>query len=335
MGAIADALAQRARSKGVVISTDSAVSEITSRDGRVTGVVTVAGEEIAADVVLSNADPRTTYLRLLEPAVLPAEVVREMQDYDVRGAMSRVFLAVDRLPQFVGGSTGEGPEHRGLTLLGADVRTFTAAGEAQEQGRIADDFPIEFVIQSVHDDTVAPAGKHIISTGIQQTPYDLAGTDWDAQRGAFEERVISVLETYAPGIRESIIGTKTLTPLDWEREYGIPGGNLYHGAMKPGQLYAERPVPHAGGYRAPLSGLYLCGAGTHPGGAVTGTPGRNGAQAVLEDKFGRRPVDTPRGPAKTPLVERVMQNRTVRTVAAGAARQPALSRLVDKLTSRD
>lgn len=336
MGAIADALAARARSKGVVIDTDTAVAEILSANGRVTGVRTESGEHIESDVVLSNADPTATYLKLVDASALPDALVDKMKNYDNRGCMSRVFLAVDRLPTFVGGSTGQGPEHRGLTLLGASVDSFSRAEDAQKQGRIAEDFPIEFVIQSVHDDTVAPRGQHIISTGIQQTPYTLTGTDWDTEKSAFEERVISVLETYSPGIRETITATATLTPLDYERTYGITGANIYHGAMQPGQLFADRPVPGAGGYRSPLEGLYLCGSGTHPGGAVTGIPGRNGAVAVLEDKFGRRPTATTRAePANTPLIEKAMRNRAFRTVASQVARRPALAPLVERLTTRD
>jgi phytoene dehydrogenase-like protein len=334
MGSIANALADRARARGVVISTDAPVARILTDGGRVTGVVTENGEHVRSDLVLSNADPRTTYLNLLDPAALPSELVSAMQDYDVRGCMSRVFLAVDRLPQFVGGSTGEGPEHRGLTLLGADVGAFIRAGEAQAAGRIAEDFPIEFVIQSVHDDTVAPAGKHIISTGIQQTPYELADSDWNAQRGVLQERVISVLETYSPGIRETITAARTLTPLDYEQTYGLAGANIYHGAMQPGQLFADRPVPGAGGYRSPLRGLYLCGAGTHPGGAVTGTPGRNGAHAVLEDRFGRAAPAATRGPAAHP------DGGTVAAEPAGAQpRRPCrpakvLGPLVERFSSR-
>ncbi|MFD9697575.1 phytoene desaturase family protein [Lentzea sp. NPDC059081] len=333
MGAIAGALARRAQAKGVEISTETAVARILSRDGRVTGVVTADGEEISCDVVLSNADPRTTYLKLVDSAALPPELVTSLEEYDVRGAMSRVFLAVDRLPQFTSGSVGEGPEHRGLTMLGADVDAFVRAGEAQEQGRIADDFPIEFVIQSVHDDSVAPRGRHIITTGVQQTPFTLAESTWDEQRHLFQDKVISVLETYAPGIRDTITAAVTLTPQDYEREYGLAGGNIYHGAMKAGQLFADRPVAGAGGYRSPLRGLYLCGSGTHPGGAVTGTPGRNGATAVLEDRFGAAAARRG-GAARTPLVERVMRNRTVRSVATVAARQRFLSRLVERLTAR-
>jgi hypothetical protein len=230
--------------------------------------------------------------------------------------------------------THPGGVPRGLTLLGADVAAFIRAGEAQGAGRIAEDFPIEFVIQSVHDDTVAPAGKHIISTGIQQTPFELADSDWNAQRGVLQERVISVLETYSPGIRETITAARTLTPLDYEQTYGLASANIYHGAMRPGQLFADRPVPGAGGYRSPLRGLYLCGSGTHPGGAVTGTPGRNGAHAVLEDRFGRTVPPVTRGPAATPVVERLLRSRPVRSLAARAARQRVLGPLVERFSSR-
>ncbi|MGW5445972.1 phytoene desaturase family protein [Streptomyces asiaticus] len=335
MGSIANALADRARARGAVISTEAEVAYITSRNGRATGVVTSGGEAITSDVVLSNADPITTYLRLVDAADLPSELLERMGAYDVRGCMARSYFALDRLPEFVG-RKGEGPEHRGLTLLGADVDLFTRTGEDQAHGRIADDFPIEFIIQTVLDDTLAPAGKHILSTGVQQVPFDLADSDWDTAKPEFEKRVIDVLETYSPGISNSIIHSRTWTPLDYERTFGLAGANIFHGAMTLGQLFDARPVPGAGGYRAPLRGLYLCGAGTHPGGGVMGSPGHNAAHAVLEDKFGSSGLDESRGArqARTPVVERLMANPTLRRLGAHAARNPRLARIVDRFSSR-
>lgn len=335
MGSIANSMATRATAKGTIITTDASVAKITTRRGRVTGVVLDNGEQLEASIVLSNADPVVTYGRLVDCADLPTDLVTRMDQYDVRGSMARVFLALDRLPQFVGRPAGEGPEHRGLTLVGAEVDRFTEVGRAQELGRVADDFPIEFIIQSVHDDSMAPEGKHILSTGIQQLPFELDGTTWDEQKGAFTTKVLDILETYAPGIKDSVIDTKAITPLDLEREYGLTGGNIFHGAMTLGQIFDNRPVPGANGYRTPVSGLYLCGSGVHPGGGVMGTPGHNAAHAVLEDRFGSSGLDmVARSGSSTPLIERAMANDKLRKVAVRAARNKRLAPMVDRFSAR-
>lgn len=335
MGSIANALATRAKAKGVVVTTGATVEKVTTRRGRVTGVLLVDGEHLDASTVLSNADPVVTYGRLVDPTDLPEDLVSRIDGYDVRGSMARVFLALDTLPRFIGRPAGEGPEHRGLTLVGAEVERFTAAGRAQELCRIPDDFPIEFIIQSVHDESLAPAGKHILSTGIQQLPFELDGTTWDDQKPAFTAKVLDTMESYAPGIKDSVIDTKTITPLDLEREYGLTGGNIFHGAMTLGQLFDNRPVPGANGYRSPVEGLYLCGSGVHPGGGVMGTPGHNAAHAVLQDRFGQPSLAAPRtGGSSTPLIERVMRNDKVRRIALRAARNPRLAPMVDRFSAR-
>lgn len=338
MGAIAEALATRVRSRGAVVRTNAAVEKVLVERGRTIGVLLAGGEQISAGTVLSNADPRSTYLSLVDAKELPNEYTGHMKKFDDRGSMARVFLALDKLPDFVGCTPGEGPQHRGLTLLGAEVESFERASDAQRYGRYADDFPIEFIIQSVHDDSLAPAGKHIMSTGIQQLPFELSDGTWDTHRAAFTDKVIDVIADYAPGIRESIIGTHTITPLDLEREYGLPGGNIFHGALTLGQLYDSRPARGYGSYRSPIKGLYLCGSGAHPGGGVTGAPGHNAARAVIEDR--QSGGFTPRsGPVngsvvRTPLKNKLLANPKIRKVAMAAARQPALAKIVDTMSKR-
>ena len=343
MGSIAESLAARAAARGAVIRTDAPVARILCERERVVGVVLADGEEIRAGTVLSNADPKRTFLNLMAPRDLPDEFRTSIERFDVRGSMARVFLALDRLPDFVGCPPGEGPQHRGLTLLGAEVEAFERAWDAQRDGRIADDFPIEFIIQSVHDESMAPAGKHILSAGIQQLPFALAEGTWEDQRAAFTERVIDVIETYSPGIRDLVTGTKTITPLDLESEYGLTGGNIFQGAMTLGQLYEGRPVSGFSSYRSPVDGLYLCGAGTHPGGGVMGAPGHNAARAVLLDRAAggwklrqRRPGSTS-GSARrvsTPLTHRLLANRNMRRVSVRLAAVPALSKVVARLSRR-
>jgi phytoene dehydrogenase-like protein len=338
MGSIAESLAARARARGAVVRTNAPVASINVERGRVAGVVLENGEEIRASIVLSNADPRRTFLSLIDANYLPDEYRQQITRYDARGSMARVFLALDSLPDFIGCAPGMGPQHRGLTLLGAEVENFQRMGDAQQHGRIPDDFPIEFIIQTTSDDSLAPTGKHLLSTGIQQLPFTLANGTWDDYRDEFTTKVINVLSDYSPGIRDRIIGTHTITPLDLEREYALPGGNIFHGAMTLGQLYASRPVPGYASYRSPIAGLYLCGAGTHPGGGVMGAPGYNAARAVLADEAagGWRPQRRSGVSmvTRTPMRHRLMSKPGVRKVALALARQPLLGSLVDKASKR-
>ncbi|MCX6422640.1 MAG: NAD(P)/FAD-dependent oxidoreductase [Actinobacteria bacterium] len=338
MGSIAESLAARARARGAVVRTNAPVASINVERGRVAGVVLENGEEIRASIVLSNADPRRTFLSLIDANYLPDEYRQQITRYDARGSMARVFLALDSLPDFIGCAPGMGPQHRGLTLLGAEVENFQRMGDAQQHGRIPDDFPIEFIIQTTSDDSLAPAGKHLLSTGIQQLPFTLANGTWDDYRDEFTTKVINVLSDYSPGIKDRIIGTHTITPLDLEREYALPGGNIFHGAMTLGQLYASRPVPGYASYRSPIAGLYLCGAGTHPGGGVMGAPGYNAARAVLADEAagGWRPQRRSGVSmvTRTPMRHRLMSKPGVRKVALALARQPLLGSLVDKASKR-
>ena len=338
MGAIADSMARRAQAKGAVVRTDAPVASISIQRDRVTGVVLESGEEISAPLVLSNADPRRTFLSLVDRRHLPEEYLRQVTRFDERGSMARVFLALDGLPDFIGCPPGMGPQHRGLTLLGAEVESFQRMGDAQQYGRVPDDFPIEFIIQTASDDSLAPTGKHVLSTGIQQLPFTLESGTWDDYRDEFTKKVIDIVADYAPGIKDMIIGTHTITPLDLEREYALPGGNIFHGAMTLGQLYASRPVPGYDSYRSPVAGLYLCGAGTHPGGGVMGAPGHNAAHAVLADEAagGWRPRQrsAASGGVSTPLRHRLMERPGIRKVALTFARQPAFARLVDRAGKR-
>jgi phytoene dehydrogenase-like protein len=283
MGAISEVLAAAARARGVEIRTGAEVERIAVADGRATGVVVSGGEELAADVIVSNADPRRTFLGMLGESDLPAEFAERVREIDFRGTMGRVHLAVDRLPAFVGFPSGEQAPHRSLTVVGADLEAFERAWVAQQAGEIAADPAIEMTIQSVLDDSLAPAGSHIITTGIQQLPFEFAEGSWDDGRERLMRTAIDGIERYAPGFEASVIGAAAVTPLDLERDYGLSAGNLFHGAMNTDQLFAARPLPGYSTYRAPVGGLYLCGAGMHPGGGVTGAPGHNGARAVLRD----------------------------------------------------
>jgi phytoene dehydrogenase-like protein len=338
MGAVAEALARRARARGVRIVTDAAVERVWVEDGRAVGVVTAGGEELRARAVASNADPHRTFLGMLGDDDLPAEFRAQVEGFDMRGSMARVHIALDGLPDFVGMEPGAGPHCRGLTLLGAEVDRFDAAWSAQQRGELPEDFPVEFLIQSVHDDTLAPPGKHVMMTGIQQLPYELADGTWDEHRDAFTERVLDVISRYAPRLRDHVIDTHTITPLDLEREYGLTGGNIFHGAMTPAQAFDRRPAPGWGGYRTPVNGLFLCGAGAHPGGGVMGVPGHNAARTIVADLAGgaRPPVPSPAHEPIPPasFVDRLLVRPRSRRALVALARRRELTPLVDRLTTR-
>ena len=284
MGNITEAMANGARSFGSAIRTHAPVDRVIVEGGRAAGVVLHGGEGIRAGVVVSNADPKHTFLGLVEPKHLPSGFIEEVHDLDCRGSMARVHLASNVLPHYVGfDSAEEGPQHRGHTMLGADVERFEMAWDAEKYGRLPDELMIEVLIQTVHDPEMAPPGKHLINTGIQQLPFDLADGTWDDVKPEFTRRVVDTLCQYAPNLKGNITATHTITPLDLEREYGLTGGNIFHGGMFLNQLFGSRPLPGWSDYRAPVEGLYLCGAGMHPGGAVNGAAGHNAAKVVLKD----------------------------------------------------
>ncbi len=337
MGAVAEALARRARARGVEIRTDAEVERVLVDAGRTVGVLTAAGDEIPARAVASSADPQRTFLGLLDAAELPQEFRSEIEGWDVRGSMARVHIALDGLPDFVGMEPGAGPHTRGLTLLGAEVDRFESAWEAQRRSLIPDEFPIEFLIQSVHDDSLAPSGKHMLMTGIQQLPFELADRTWDEHRAPFTERVLDILSRYAPRIRDHVIDTRTITPLDLEREYGLTGGNIFHGAMTPDQVFDGRPAPGWSDYRTPVGGLYLCGSGAHPGGGVMGVPGHNASRTIASELAGRvaRPPRPEAEPIpRVPPIDRLLARPRSRRALVRLARRPELAPLVERLTRR-
>lgn len=341
MGSVAAALAARARTRGVDIRVDAAVARVLVERGRAVGVMLETGEELRARAVASSADPHRTFLGIVDAGDLPADFRTDIEHFDMRGSMARVHIALDGLPDFVGMESGAGPHYRGLTLLGAEMERFEQAWSAERRGVIPDDFPVEFLTQSVHDDSLAPPGKHMLITGVQQLPLELADGTWDDHKAAFTERVLDVMTRYAPKLRDHVIDTYTITPLDLEREYGLTGGNIFHGAMTLGQVFGGRPASGWSGYRSPLEGLYLCGSGAHPGGGVMGVPGHNAAHVVAADlaggggprEWGSGHQATAPG-ARGPLVERIMSRPRARKALVRLARQPALSPLVEKLSRR-
>lgn len=277
MGAVSDVLADVARKHGALIRTSAAVSGILMEGDRVAGVALGGGEQIAADTVISSADPKTTFLGLLGARNLEAGFVHKVKNIRMRGNVAKLHLALDGAPEF----KGLNQDRLGDRLLIApDMEYVEHAFNHSKYGEYSVKPVAEITIPSLHDDSLAPPGKQVLSAVIQYAPYQLKA-GWQEGKPAFTEQVIDVLETYAPRIRSQILHSELLTPVDIESEFRINGGHWHHGEMALDQFLMLRPVPHSAQYASPVNGLFLCGAGSHPGGGVMGSAGRNAAHAVL------------------------------------------------------
>jgi len=283
MGGIPDALAKAARARGVDVLLNAPVERILTKQGRATGVRIEDGRVLEARAVLSAADPKRTFLSMVDPDVLPSEFVRAVRRIKIHGAAMKVNCALSELPDWSALPGGPGPQHRGSTYLCPSMEYAEAAFADAKHGIPSRDPWMEIVTQSVLDPSVAPPGKHTLSVYVQYTPYRLASGSWEDIKESYADRVIETLAEYAPNVPDAILARQVLTPLDLERRFGLTEAHQSHGEMGPDQFFSFRPVPGWSNYRMPIRGLYLCGAGTHPGGGVMGAPGYNGAHAVLED----------------------------------------------------
>ena len=289
MGALAGAMADAARDAGCEIRLEAEVEGVLTRDGRATGVRLAGGEELRAPLVLSNADPKRTFLRLCEEADLPREFLRAIHAYRSEGTSIKINLAVSELPYVRGlPEGGVQPYHTGIMELTPFLKDMDAQQAQAVQGIPADPAHIEVCFPTVHDPSLAPEGRHIMTIDVNSQPYTLRGANWDDIREDRADRVIAQMAEYFPKLPDLIEHRQVLSPLDLERLIGLTGGHALHGDMAPDQLLFMRPVRGYGDYRTPIRGLYLCGAGTHPGGGVTGANGRNAAREVLKDAKRRR-----------------------------------------------
>jgi phytoene dehydrogenase-like protein len=284
LGALAAALGDAARGFGAEIRTGAAVERIVTRDGRVTGVVLEGGEEIAADAVVSGVDPHRTFLRLLDPAVLDPEDLHRIRGYRQQGMCSKVHLALGALPAFRAvGAEDPAKLLAGRVHIGPEVDDLERAFDEAKYGGIASRPYLDVTIPTLADPSLAPAGRHVLSAYVQYTPYHLREGDWPSRREEVGDAAVRLLEEYAPGIGALVLHREVLTPVDLEQRYGLTGGHPFHGEPSLDQLFLTRPLLGWGRYRGPVPGLYLCGAGSHPGGGVTGQPGANAAREILKD----------------------------------------------------
>jgi len=287
MGALSAALGRAAVDAGAEIRCEAAVRAVRVEHGRATGVVLEDGSELAAPLVVSNADPQRTLLGLVGRAHLSAELARALEALDFRSPSLKINLALDRLPHFPGRTPAApdppraGPEHAGTIHAGAaDLDALDRCFEEAEAGRLPQRPMIELTLPSALDRTLAPDGLHVASLFVQPVPWAVEG-GWDAARDIFADRVLRLLDEVAPGFSASVLHREVLAPPDLERIFALTGGNIFHGAMSIDRLLFLRPLPGYTGYRTPVAGLWLCGAGTHPGGGVMGACGRNAAGEIL------------------------------------------------------
>ncbi len=281
VGVLSHALRDLARSCGVEIRTSAPVTRITVKNGRATGVVLANGDELEAERVISNADPRRTFLDLVDPLDLAPRFVRQVQNIKYRGACAKVNLALDTLPSF---TCADAAHLGGVVSISPSLDYLERAYDDAKYGEISREPYLEAVIPSLADPSMAPAGKHVMSILVQYAPYHLNDGMWDESRNSkLADRTVKTLAQYAPNLEQIVLARQVLSPRDLETDFGLTEGNIYHGEMTLDQLFFMRPIPGWARYRTPIENLYLCGAGTHPGGGVTARPGYNAARQILKD----------------------------------------------------
>jgi len=283
MGSITNAMAKAARAFGAEIRTSAPVQQIDSRDGRVRGVVLEDGAEIRARVVLSNADPKRTFLGMVPERDLPVDFVHAIRGIKMDGPCAKVNMVLAEEPRFIGTPSGYDPQQRSLFTLVPSLEFAERCYDIAKFGEIPEQLWVDCVVASNADPSLAPAGKHVMTCFVQYVPYKLRQGTWDENRELLGDRVINKIAEYAPNVPSAIVACQVLTPLDLERTYGLTEGNIFHGDLSLEQLFFNRPIAGWSQYRTPIAGLYLCGAGAHPGGGVTGAPGHNSAHQVLRD----------------------------------------------------
>jgi phytoene dehydrogenase-like protein len=291
MGALSQTLAKVATEAGAEIRTNAEVASVSVKDGKAVGVVLSSGEEIAARAVISNADPRTTFLKLVDPAEFDPSFLTKIRNYRAQGMVAKVHLALSALPQLASlkGLNGNSNEKlSGRIHIGPDIDYLERAFDAAKYGDMSPRPYLDITIPSLTDQTLAPAGAHVMSIHAQFAPYHLTDGDWNSRREELGDTVVNALSDYAPNVQELIVGRQVITPLDLEETYGLSGGHIHHGEMSVDQLFAFRPLIGWARYRTPIEGLYLCGAGTHPGGGVTGACGANASREIVKDMKRRR-----------------------------------------------
>jgi phytoene dehydrogenase-like protein len=286
MGALTQALARAATDAGAEIRTNSEVANIAVEKDKAVGVELVSGDYIPAWATVSSGDPGVTFAELIYYDILPPTFRTRVNNYRAEGTVAMVHLALSSLPEFVNLDCPEGDcaaRLSGRIHIGPDIDYIERAFDAAKYGDLSRQPFMEVTIPTLTDSSLAPSGAHVMSVHAQFAPYKLKEGNWDTRREELGDSIVNALSEYAPTLKETIVGRRVLTPLDLEREFNLTRGHIHHGEMSLDQLFAFRPFIGAAQYRTPIKGLYLCGAGTHPGGGVTGACGLNASREVIRD----------------------------------------------------
>jgi phytoene dehydrogenase-like protein len=281
-GAVADAIAGSAMDYGAEICTDTPVRRVLLNNDRVIGVALENGDEYYSDVVVSSLHPKITFLDLVGEAHLPSDLVEGLRRYNTRGSSGKVNLALDALPEFAC-LPHKGAHLRGAISISPSVEYIEKAFDQAKYGEYSHHPYIDIILPSVLDPEMAPPGKHVMSCFVQYAPYQLREGTWEDRREAFGDAVIDTLSEYIPNLKSIILHRQVLSPWDMEQIAGLQEGNIFHGELSLWQLLFLRPVPGYADYKTPLRGYYQCGSGTHPGGGITGAPGRLAALEILQE----------------------------------------------------
>ncbi|MBZ5507751.1 MAG: NAD(P)/FAD-dependent oxidoreductase [Acidobacteriia bacterium] len=280
-GAITQAMAAAAKEAGATVRTGAEVKEVRVKDGIANGVVLAGGEEINAKAVISNADPRRTLLKLIDPTHLTPDFVMKLQNYRMPGTVAKVNLALSALPQFTALS-GREDALRGRIHIGPEIDYLERAFDESKYGNFSPHPYLEVTIPSLADPSMSPDGKHVMSIYMQYAPFALKGTDWESQRSSLGDTVVKTLAEYAPNLPGLVEDGQIITPKDLEDTYGLTGGHIFHGELALDQFFTMRPLLDWARYATPIQNLYLCGSGTHPGAGLTGGSGANAAREILK-----------------------------------------------------
>lgn len=281
-GAVSRAIAAAAREFGAEIRTEAPAAQVIVKNGQAQGVALQNGDELAADIVISAADPRRTFLQLVDPALLPDDFVESIRRYNIHGSSAKVNLALAGLPEFEC-LPGNGPHLRAAISIGPGVDYIERAYDDAKYGNFSRQPYLDLLIPSLIDPDMAPPGQHVMTCFVQYAPYRLKEGTWDEKREALGDVVVEALEAFIPNIKKIIVGRQVMTPIDIERVAGITGGNIFHGELRLSQLLFSRPAPGYNQYRTPIKNYYSCGSGNHPGGGISGAPGRLAALEILKD----------------------------------------------------
>jgi phytoene dehydrogenase-like protein len=294
MGTITQAMAKACAARGVVLRTKAEVKQVLVRGGRAVAVLLEDGTEIPASIIVSNADPRRTFLGLVPDGELETEFLAAVRGIKMDGPCAKLNLVLAEEPQLNGIDAAAGQLQRAQFTIVPWLEGAQRCYEQARQGKIPEQLWIDCLVPSLVDPSLTTAGRHVMTCFVQYLPYRLSGSSWHMERDRLQRQILNQIGNHVPAVKRSVLASRLYTPLDLESVFGITEGNIFHGDLRPDQLFFMRPVPEYARYATPIRALYLCGAGTHPGGGVTGAPGYNAAQRILDDLRRDRSL---RGPA--------------------------------------